>query len=122
MTDSQKPPASPAQHVMDAEDAAVLQAIQLSLSLDAESSAASVATGESSASATALETTEVTEKAKTKKDKKKKKKKKKKKNSYKNFLKSVMSPTKNSSEIRASHKETLRKNLGGGAFDKVQKI
>ena len=110
---------------MDAEDAAVLQAIQLSLSLDAESSAASMAAGESSASAAAPETTEVIEKATTKqdkKDKKKKKKKKKKKDSYKNFLKSVMSPSKNSSEIRSSHKETLRKNLGGGAFDKVQKI
>merc|ERR1711959_762456 len=101
--------------VMDAEDAIMLQAIQLSLSLDAGASAA-VSAEETSASAAVPMPEEVTHKIK------KNKKKKKKKSSYKNFLKSVMSPTKNATEIRTAHQTDLRKNLGGGSFDKIQKI
>merc|ERR1711959_829504 len=104
--------------VMDAEDAIMLQAIQLSLSLDAGASAA-VSAEETSASAAVPMPEEVTQKIKKKRRRRKKKKKK---SSYKNFLKSVMSPTKNATEIRTAHQTDLRKNLGGGSFDKIRKI
>merc|ERR1712125_221938 len=71
---------------------------------------------------TEAEGTPKKEKNKQKQKKKKKKKKKKSKNSYKDFMKSMLSPQKTDSEARETHKNQLQQNLGGGAFGKIDRI
>ena len=67
---------------------------------------------------------EITEEPKkVKKSKKKSKgKKSKKKSSYKDFMKSMMGPRKTDKQVQSDHQEKLMKNLGGGAFSKIDKI
>lgn len=50
------------------------------------------------------------------------KKKKKKKETYKDMMKNITMKRQTSDERREAHKEYLRKNLGGGQFDKLDKI
>eukprot|EP00939_MAST-03C_sp_MAST-3C-sp1_P000037 g37.t1 len=48
--------------------------------------------------------------------------KKKKKDTYKNMIKGITGARQTSDERREAHKEYLKKNLGGGKFDKLDKI
>ena len=54
--------------------------------------------------------------------KKKKKKKKKKKSGYKSLMKSMMKSSSNDAQRRKAHQDRIRKNLGGGSFDKLKKL
>ena len=47
---------------------------------------------------------------------------KKKSKTYKEIMKSITMDKKNSEERREAHKKHLKKNLGGGSFDKIDKI
>jgi len=127
----QQPPGSPAQHVMDA-DEALLAAISLSLAVESNPTVHPDVKPPTITSETKNNEVEAEESKtvspldetpkKAKKEKKKKKKKKKKKNSYKDFMKSMLSPQKTSDQAREAHRDKLQKNLGGGAFEKIDKI
>lgn len=54
--------------------------------------------------------------------KQKKTKKKKKKNPYKDFLKDALKSKKTTNKRILEFKDDLRKNMGGGAFSKIDKI
>ena len=51
-----------------------------------------------------------------------KKKKKVKKSKFKDLIASRMAPQKTDDEVKAQHQEKLKISLGGGQFDKLQKI
>ena len=55
-------------------------------------------------------------------EKKDEEKPKKKSKTYKEIMKSITMDKKNSEERREAHKKHLKKNLGGGSFDKIDKI
>ena len=55
-------------------------------------------------------------------EKKEKKKKKKKKNSYKKMMKNIMKSTRSKKEIKEENIKQISTSLGGGEFEKFEKI